>query len=383
MKRLLKGFGLICVIVLLVLLSLFFIAKPQLGTTAKGDRLDRIRAQPNYQNGRFHNEEPLEESMLAVFRSITSSSPSAAEPTERIPTIIPASFSNPAGRLAVTWLGHSTVLIEIDGMRILTDPMWGERASPFSFMGPRRFVDVPLKIKDLPTIDAVLLSHDHYDHLDKESIQSLKGQVPIFICPLGVGAHLEAWGVHPRKIIELAWWEETSLGELNITSTPARHFSGRSIGDRFATLWSSWVIAGPENSVFFGGDGGMGKHFAEIGDKFGPFELSMLEVGAYSSGWPDVHLGPEQAVMAHEALRADYFLPIHWGTFRLAPHNWTEPIERLISIKEPSINLLTPLIGERVEIIQVTEQSRWWPKTPYLSAKDYPIWSSGYGPKQK
>jgi L-ascorbate metabolism protein UlaG (beta-lactamase superfamily) len=383
MKKLFKVTGLLVAMILIGLLALFFIAKPELGASAKGDRLDRIRAQPNYQNGRFHNEEPLDESIRSVFKSITSSSSGATEPTERIPTIKPTSFSNPAGRLAVTWLGHSTVLIEIDGMRILTDPMWGERASPFSFMGPRRFVEVPLEIKDLPTIDAVLLSHDHYDHLDKESIRALKEQVPIFICPLGVGAHLEAWGVHPRKIIELAWWEETSLGELSLISTPARHFSGRSIGDRFATLWSSWVIVGPDNRVFFGGDGGMGKHFAEIGDKFGPFELSMLEVGAYSVGWPDVHLGPEQAVMAHEALRADHFLPIHWGTFRLAPHNWTEPIERLSSIKEPSINLLTPLIGERVEIIQAATQKQWWPEIPYLSAEDYPIWSSGYGRNQR
>ena len=260
--------------------------------------------------------------------------------------------------LRVTWLGHSTTLIEIDGKRVLTDPVWGPRASPFSFLGPKRFQPVPVPIGALPELDAIVISHDHYDHLDYPSVRALaKLRVPI-ITSLGVGVHLEAWGIPAERITELDWWEEARLPGLTLTAAPAHHFSGRTLGDRNATLWSSFVIRGERHSVYFSGDGGLSPLFAEIGRRLGPFDLVMMEVGAFHPSWGAVHLGPDNALEAWRQIGSGRFLPIHWGTFNLAMHAWDDPAERLFA--QGLEGLLMPRLGQPVEPAGTDVVEPWW-----------------------
>ena len=264
--------------------------------------------------------------------------------------------------LRVTWIGHSTALIEIDGCRILTDPVWCQRASPLQFIGPRRFFAPPLTLSQLPPLDAVIVSHDHYDHLDGSAIAALGQRGAPFYCPLGVGRYLRQWGVASDKITELDWMQSAGLAHgCLLTGVPARHFSGRSMWNRFGTLWSSFVIRGSRNSVFYGADSGWFDGFAEIGERFGPFDLSMLEIGAYDPAWATIHLGPDRAAQAHLALRGRLMMPIHWGLFNLALHAWRQPIERLSEIA-PSmgISLFLPQPGLPAEVAQQPLNTQWW-----------------------
>ncbi|RYU77688.1 MBL fold metallo-hydrolase [Hymenobacter persicinus] len=269
----------------------------------------------------------------------------------------------PAEALRVTWFGHSSTLIELDGMRILTDPVWADRASPSKLVGPKRFFALPLALADLPKLDAVVLSHDHYDHLDREAIKVLGRTGVPFFCPLGVGAHLRRWGVPAAQITELDWWQEVPLGTTHrLAATPARHFSGRGLS-RDNTLWASWCLLGPTHRVFFGGDSGPYEPvFREIGAAYGPFDLVMLEVGASDELWADIHMGPDHALAAHRALGGGPLLPLHWGTFNLAFHSWTEPVERLRAAAAPEVCLLLPRPGQRVNVADGALNSEWWLK---------------------
>jgi len=267
----------------------------------------------------------------------------------------------PAGGLRVTWIGHSSLLIEVGGRNILIDPVWSQRASFLSFMGPKRFFDPPLPLDDLPPLDAVLISHDHYDHLDKKTIEYFAGKSIPFFCSLGVGRHLEKWGINPNYISELDWGDSVMIApEIILTATPARHFSGRGIIGRNETLWSSFVIKGPKHNIFFGADSGWFPGFKEIGEIYGPFDLTMLEIGAHSKYWPDIHMGPDHASDAHLALNGKLMMPIHWGTFNLALHAWYEPIERLLQYaKEKDIELFIPEPGKPTEV-KGPLNSEWW-----------------------
>jgi L-ascorbate metabolism protein UlaG (beta-lactamase superfamily) len=269
----------------------------------------------------------------------------------------------PGSGLRATWLGHSTVLIEIDGKHILTDPVWGPRASPSRFAGPKRFQPVPIKLKALPPIDAVIVSHDHYDHLDYSTIRAMrKWDVP-FVTSLGVGTHLESFGIHPERIHELDWWETFTLpnSELTITAAPSQHFSGRGLKDRNATLWSSMAIRTSKHSVFFSGDTGLTTQYQDIRNRFGVFDLVMLEVGAYFPAWGDIHLGPENALQALQLLGGGTFLPVHWGTFNLAMHAWDYPAETLFELgPKTGTQLLMPQLGEPVEPAHDKRQQPWW-----------------------
>ncbi|OGQ82280.1 MAG: hypothetical protein A2289_25695 [Deltaproteobacteria bacterium RIFOXYA12_FULL_58_15] len=306
-------------------------------------------------------------------------------PTEPVPivAVTRSRFAEPpASGLCVTWLGHSTLLVEIDGYRILTDPLWGKRASPVGFAGPTRFFEPPLAIDDLPELDLVVISHDHHDHLDPTTIKALRGKVPLFVVPLGVGEYLRDWDVASEKIRELDWWQETAVGGLRLACTPARHFSGRGMFDRNSTLWASWSIIGPTHRAYFSGDGGMSPSFADIGRVYGPFDVTMMEVGAYHSNWSDIHNGPEQATQAHLDLRGKMMIPIHWGTFNLSLHAWTEPIERLlIATANHGVDLATPRPGESVEYGGPTVAERWWPAVPWKTAAEKPIISPGLPPQ--
>jgi L-ascorbate metabolism protein UlaG (beta-lactamase superfamily) len=265
--------------------------------------------------------------------------------------------------MRATWLGHSTVLLEIDGVRVLTDPVWGPRASPSRLVGPKRFQPVPVALRAMPPIDVVVISHDHYDHLDYSTIRQLaKSNVP-FVTSLGVGAHLEAWGVRSERIVELDWWESHTVPntELVVTAAPSQHFSGRGLTDRNETLWSSMVLRSPRHAVFFSGDTGLTTEYQTIRERLGPFDLVMLEVGAFHPAWGDIHLGPENALRALALLGGGPFLPVHWGTFSLAMHAWDQPAEFLLE-SAPKLNtqLLMPRLGEPIEPALDRRIEPWW-----------------------
>jgi L-ascorbate metabolism protein UlaG (beta-lactamase superfamily) len=269
----------------------------------------------------------------------------------------------PGGGLRATWLGHSTVLIEIDGLRVLTDPVWGPRASPSRLAGPRRFQPVPVALGALPPIDLVIISHDHYDHLDYPTIRELARRDVPFVTSLGVGAHLEAWGVPPGRITELDWWEShaTPRRGLVVTAAPSQHFSGRTPGTRNATLWSSFAIRSERHAVFFSGDSGLTTEYRAIGERLGPFDLVMLEVGGLHPSWGDMHLGPENALKALALLGGGAFLPVHWGTFSLAMHAWDQPPEVLLKLgPQAGARLMLPRLGEPVEPAHAGRVEPWW-----------------------
>jgi L-ascorbate metabolism protein UlaG (beta-lactamase superfamily) len=353
------------------------------GDRAHGERLERMRASPLWlreqgSNGDlregFRNRHPIR----AGLRDANATRPSLGEflrgGTRRVPSApLPALDPREAWRLApgsglrATWLGHSTVLIEVhDGkklVRLLTDPVWGQRASPSQLAGPKRFQPVPVALKGLPPIDAVLLSHDHYDHLCMHTVRQLaKINVP-FVTSLGVGAHLEAFGVAPECITELDWWQSHRLPncEVEVTAAPSQHFSGRGLKDRNATLWSSLAVRTPRHRVFFSGDTGLTDQYVEIRQRLGPFDLVMLEVGAFHPSWGDIHLGPDNAVEALALLGGGAFLPVHWGTFSLALHEWDQPAETLLRLApERGVHLLMPQLGQAVEPSRVSSVTPWW-----------------------
>ena len=276
--------------------------------------------------------------------------------------------SGGSGQLSVTWLGHSSLMINIDGYKVLADPVFEKRVSIF---GPTRFNgDVPVDIQQIPTVDAVIISHDHYDHLNKYSVRHLIDKAGTFIVPLAVGALLEDWGVPRDKIVELDWWQEHRIdADLMIAATPALHFSGRGIFDRNKTLWASWVIQTPHHNVFFSGDSGYFDGFKKIGDKYGPFDMTFLECGAYGEGWPKVHMFPEQTVQAHLDLKGDVLHPIHWGTFNLALHPWYEPMVRLAAAADAKgIMIATPIVGETSVYGSDIRTARWWEQAAEHSA---------------
>ena len=275
------------------------------GHAADGARRARIERSPQFQDGKFVNPEPITNDfwgmLPAMFHPSESASPHASLPVQKVE---PRSLRTPPpSGLRITWLGHSSMLVEIDGFRMLTDPMWSERSSPIGFVGPRRWFPPPIALADLPAIDAVLVSHDHYDHLDYGTIVAMKSWKSLFVVPLGVGAHLEYWGIPPAQIRELDWWERVRVGSLDVVCTPARHASGRTLWDRDATLWAGYALLGPQHRVYYSGDTGLFSAMREIGARLGPFDVTMIETGQYHGTWPDWHIGPEQAVAAHRVLR--------------------------------------------------------------------------------
>ena len=324
---------------------------------------DKIFASKNYKDGKFFNVEPtfvdisFTTKLKFFFFDLT-------RPKDKLPIIKLADdyFDTIPKQTRITWFGHSASLIELDGKRIFLDPMLSQLPSPISFLGKKRYYDeLPMAIEKLPNLDAIVISHDHYDHLDYESILKIKDKTKHFYVPLGVGSHLIAWGVDKEKITELDWYESASLDTINFTLTPMRHFSGRSFSNQNQTLWGSWVIKGKNDNIFFSGDGGYSKYFKQIGDQYGPFDFTMIESGQYNVEWPNSHLMPKESIQAHIDLKGDIMMPIHWAAFTLSVHNWKDPIEQVKSLAtQKDINITTPKIGESIILNKFIPTEQWW-----------------------
>jgi L-ascorbate metabolism protein UlaG (beta-lactamase superfamily) len=363
------------------------------GASPEGARLARMAQSPRYRDGRFENPEPMWNDMGNATLSMVKGRALPTSPSAPVPTVdvAPALFATPpASGLRVTWLGHSATILEIDGVRVLTDPVFGGRASPFTWVGPEAWYEPPLPLEDVPPVDAVLISHDHHDHLQHSTIARIVelGWDTTFIAPLGVGAHLELWGIAPDRIVELDWWDAHPVSSrdgrhrLDVVSTPSRHASGRHVLDQMATLWTSYALKGPQHRVFFSGDTGLTPAFKEIGARHGPFDVVMVEVGAYSRDWPDWHMGPEQALLVHEWTKGRLFMPIHWGLWTLAAHGWTEPVERILAAApaHPDLRLVVPRPGQSIDVSDdviaaatPATVARWWPDVPWQTADEHPI----------
>lgn len=332
------------------------------------NRARKIQSSKQFHNGRFRNTHPMKPMANAPSLSLLREFFFGAKkriPRSPLPVESPLAewLSEPSSGLRVTWFGHSTLLFEIDGVRILTDPVFSNYAAPFPLPGRGRFHPVPARIDELPKLDAIIQSHDHYDHLSRWSWRRLARMGVPVITSLGVGGRLENFGVDPRLITELDWWESHELSgtAVTITATPAQHFSGRGLADRNLTLWSSWVIASESHSIFFSADTGLTDELEEISERHGPFDLTLLEIGASNPAWADIHLGPVDAMRAFEMLGGGTLMPIHWGTFDLALHPWKEPVETLLSLGLPSSSqIITPPIGRPVEPSRLREPTPWW-----------------------
>ena len=336
----------------------------------------KIENSPHYSEGEFNNSETvmnwsmsdMASSAWEFFFNKNNRTPTYDLP--RMQVDLSHFIQKESNVLNVTWLGHSSLLINIDGYRVITDPVFEKRISIF---GPTRFNgDVPLDVEQIPQLDVVVISHDHYDHLNKYSIRQLIDKTKMFLVPLGVGARIVDWGVPRNKIVELDWWEEYSFNkDLKFISTPVQHFSGRGLTDRNTTLAASWVITTANHNIYYGGDSGYFDGFKLIGDKYGPFDTTFIECGAYNEKWADIHMFPEETVQAHLDLKGEVLHPIHWGTFNLALHPWYEPMERLTAaVSSHNIDVALPVVGETTLLGKYIPVKKWWVEPMNKQIKD-------------
>jgi len=380
MKKALKMIGIsILGLFLLACLAvvLFLNLSPQFGQAPTKERAASFEQLPNYGQGKFQNLSPSPMNIdnwkliKEWMKEAPNRKPNGDIAVEKIPPHSIKNINTDATKLI--WFGHSAFLLQIDGKNLLLDPMFGESPAPHPLLGPSRYSkELPIAIEQLPAIDAVILSHDHYDHLDYGSISKLKDKVAHFYTPLGLGSHLRAWGIPDTKITELNWWQESEVQGIRLACTPARHFSGRALFDRAATLWGSWVITGSKENIFFSGDGGYDTHFAEIGERYGPFDIALMECGQYNEDWKFLHMMPEETVQAAIDVGGQLLMPIHWGAFTLALHDWTDPVERASqAAKKLGIPITTPAIGQPIILGSKTfPNSRWWEQYKHTSAME-------------
>jgi L-ascorbate metabolism protein UlaG (beta-lactamase superfamily) len=356
------------------------------GADPTGARLERILSSPNYADGAFVNPVSarsvpsggLIKSLPEALRKEARLSRKPARPVPVHPTTLADIAKPPVSGLRLTWMGHSSVLAEIGGRRVLFDPVWGERCSPFAFAGPRRVHPAPVPLESLTGLDVVVISHDHYDHLDMPTIIALIRSDVVFAVPLGVGAHLEHWGVPPERLRELDWNESADVAGLTLTATPARHFCGRGLRGRQQTLWASWTVTDGTHRIFHSGDTGYFPGFADIGERHGPFDATMIQIGAYSEFWPDIHMTPAEGLRAHVDLSGGaphgVMMPIHWGTFNLAQHAWSDPAEGTVAASRATgSEIVTPRVGAPFEPADPRPDDWWWREVAVVPPGGWPV----------
>ncbi len=366
MKRALLVIALLLVVIVVVLLySTEWLVS--LGGRLEGARLARAQRSPQWADGAFRNREPRganrtsnREMFRRQFFGDEQREPVAPVPVLRKTTSDYA--TPPASGLRATWMGWSSVLVEIDGAKVLTDPVWSNRCSPSTLIGPKRFHAPPIAVDELPPIDAVIISHDHYDHLDMPVVRALTARGTHFVVPLGIGAHLERWGTPIAQIHELDWNESFALRGLTFTATPARHYSGRNPRLNNRTLWATWVVKGPRNRFFFSGDSGYTDQFKAIGAAHGPFDLTLIKIGASDPTWIEIHMSPEEAIQTHRDVGGRVMLPVHWATFNLGFHAWPDPPDRAVAAAaKAGVQLIVPKLGEFVEPHGTQPaRAKWW-----------------------
>nr|WP_281890819.1 MBL fold metallo-hydrolase [Paenibacillus sp. YYML68] len=361
-------YTLLTIITLLAAAALYMTLHPVFGGNVSPEQKEQFAKLSNYADGKFVNQVPTQMDMNAsnVWSMLKDSMSGAKDrnPAGQLP-VVPIDWSKiNSTEDSLTWFGHSAFLLSIDNKKLLVDPMLGPVASPVTFAGSKRYSENMLAVIDkLPPIDAVFITHDHYDHLDYPSIRKLKDKVQHFFVPLGVGVHLTRWGVAEERITELNWWDEMEYEGLTIALTPAKHFSGRGLFNKDTTLWGGWVILGKETRFYTSGDGGYDAHFKEIGQRYGPFDIALIEGGQYDRRWSWVHMTPEEAVQAHNDVNGRNMMLIHWGAFTLAYHGWTEPIERAVAAADQAkVKLIAPPIGETIQLVGelAPSHSSWW-----------------------
>jgi L-ascorbate metabolism protein UlaG (beta-lactamase superfamily) len=342
-----------------------FMQKAVFGAHPSGARLQRIQRSPNYKDGSFQNLAPTEvmlksASMTKMLKDFFTK-PKTTEPQEPLPSVQTDLHTLDNNKPTIVWFGHSSYLIQSKGKNILVDPVFSGHASPVSFFAKAFKGANTYGVKDMPAIDALIITHDHYDHLDYETILALQPKIKMIYTSLGVGAHLEHWGIPPEKIVEFDWWEHKRISDsMELTAAPARHFSGRSF-TRGKTLWSAFILTLDGYKFFIGGDSGYGTHFKTIGDKYGPFDIALLEAGQYGANWPYIHMLPEQTIEAAKDLHTKILMPVHWGKFALAMHDWNEPIQRVVAhAHQNDVKLTTPMIGEVVVLDSIYPNKEWW-----------------------
>lgn len=362
---------------LIVIAGLGLTGCEQFGAIPKGEYLKEAQQSPQYDLDReiFINRRPDILDTMTVWErfwadpfgsdepnflfNANQTEPDSLMPEEKHPDL--EHFIQREEHIKFIWLGHSTILLSIDGRTILIDPVFSDHAAPVP-IAAKRFQPPAIELHDLPPIDHIIISHDHYDHLDMETIKHFIGQDIAFLAPLGVGSHLRYWGVNPENITELDWWEEAVVKGITFAATPSQHFSGRiGVVHNNKTLWASWVIKGASESVFFSGDSGYDIHYQDIGMKYGPFDLVFMENGQYDEGWRAVHNLPEEAVKGFEELGGRYLVPVHWGMFNLAVHNWYDPPNAITRLaREKNIKLITPRLGQMISLADPPLFDEWW-----------------------
>ena len=363
-----KAFGLIVGTVLIITIA-FMGLSPQFGGKHTKEDIKRYEASGHFEAGKFQNLIPTPMDMtfgntMSILKDfivgVPGKKPDFDLPIVKIDSINLEEKKN-INRLI--WFGHSAFLLQLDGKNILIDPMLGEYPAPHPTIGTKRFnSELPIEIQKLPKIDAIIISHDHYDHLDYESIKILKEKTDTFLVPLGVGAHLESWGIDATTIKEHNWWDETDFNGIKLAFTPSRHFSGRGVTDGSSTLWGSWVIKGKTKNIYFSGDSGYGPHFKEIGEKYGPFDFAMMECGQYNKKWANIHMSPEETAQASIDVKTNVMMPIHWGSFALALHTWNDPVLRVTKkAKELELPITVPKIGDEILLDTIDlSLNEWW-----------------------
>jgi L-ascorbate metabolism protein UlaG (beta-lactamase superfamily) len=334
-----------------------------------------VTSSPQLRDGKYRNTLPVrKETLGTMFKLVWTflfNKPKNTVPVGAIPVLALTReqlLASPDD--TVFRLGHSTMLIKLGGAFYLTDPVFSKRASPVQWAGPARFHQPPISIEDLPPIEAIILSHDHYDHLDHAAVLALAGKTRHFITPLGVGDRLIGWGVPAAKVRQVDWWQGVQVADVTLVATPARHFSGRTMSDRDTTLWASWVIQHDDVKIFFSGDSGYFDGFKQIGERFGPFDLAMVETGAYDAMWPDVHMQPEQTLQAFIDVQGKVLMPVHNGTFDLGLHRWQEPLDRITALAAAQgVQLATPQMGEQLAVRTPEPAVDWWTNVDPMQQK--------------